>query len=77
MDNVIFGREYVVRVTDDGECITVCELVRCKDCARNPEYTARTHCPCYMDRYMGPDGWCAFARRKDNGKDTDGNNQLR
>ena len=52
------------------ETVYVTELIRCKDCARNPEYTARTHCPrsCFMDRYMGPDGWCSFARRKNNGK---------
>lgn len=40
-------------------------VIRCRDCARNPKYTARTHCPCPMDRYMGDDGWCAMARRKE------------
>ncbi len=32
MDEIVTGREYIVKVTDDGECITVGELVRCKDC---------------------------------------------
>lgn len=31
-DEIIIGREYIVKVTDDGECVTVGELVRCKDC---------------------------------------------
>lgn len=32
MTDIIFGKENIVKVTDDGECITVGELIRCKDC---------------------------------------------
>lgn len=36
MTDIIFGREYVVKVTDDGECVTVGELIRCKECKHRP-----------------------------------------
>lgn len=43
------------------------ELIRCKDCARNPNNgKARTICPCPMDRYMGPEGHCSKAEPKEN-----------
>lgn len=42
------------------------ELIRCKDCARNPKNgSARTICPCPMDRYMGPEGYCSKAEPKE------------
>ena len=42
------------------------ELIRCKDCARNPKNgKARTICPCPMDRYMGDDGYCKKAEPKE------------
>ena len=34
MENKIFGKTYIVKVLDDGECITDGELIRCKDCKR-------------------------------------------
>lgn len=41
-------------------------LIRCKDCARNPNNgKARTICPCPMDRYMGPEGYCSKAESKE------------
>ena len=41
------------------------ELIRCKDCARNPkDGHARTICPCPMDRYMGDEGFCSKAEPK-------------
>ena len=42
------------------------ELIRCKDCARNPNSgKARTICPCPMDRYMGDEGFCSKAEPKE------------
>ena len=41
-------------------------VIRCKDCARNPNNgNARTICPCPMDRYMGPEGYCSKAEPKE------------
>ena len=69
MQDVYLPIHFKELLIDDAPTVDAVPLVRCKDCARNPKYTARTHCPCYMDRYMGPDGWCSMARRKeDNGK---------
>jgi len=42
------------------------ELIRCKDCARNPKNgKSRTICPCPMDRYMGDEGFCSKAEPKE------------
>ena len=32
MASEMFGKTYIVKVLDDGECITEGELIRCKDC---------------------------------------------
>lgn len=60
-----YDKATIVDMIDEQPSVDAHPLIRCKDCARNPKYTARTHCPCPMDRYMGDDGWCAFARRKE------------
>ena len=68
-------KEYIVHVQDDeldfeevfiGNIRKQTELIRCKDCARNPKNgKARTICPCPMDRYMGPEGYCSKAEPKE------------
>lgn len=68
-------KEYIVHVEDDemayeeyfvGYIRHQKELIRCKDCARNPNNgTARTICPCPMDRYMGDEGYCSKAEPKE------------
>jgi hypothetical protein len=51
---------------DGGMLVRERELIRCKDCARNPHNgKARTICPCPMDRYMGPKGYCSKAESKE------------
>lgn len=64
--DVKLGYEIAMEIVKQQPTIDAVPVIRCKDCARNPKYTARTHCPCPMDRYMGDDGWCAMARRKEN-----------
>ena len=32
MASEMFGKTYIVKVLDDGECITEGELIRCRDC---------------------------------------------
>lgn len=68
-------KEYIVAVEDDemayeelfiGYIRYQKELIRCKDCARNPyNGKARTICPCPMDRYMGDKGFCSKAEPKE------------
>ena len=50
---------------DGGMLVREQELIRCKDCTRNPNNgKARTICPCPMDRYMGDEGYCSKAEPK-------------
>ena len=51
--------------TKHGKEVEFMKVIRCKDCARNPNNgKARTICPCPMDRYMGPEGHCSKAEPK-------------
>lgn len=51
---------------DNAPTIDAVQVIRCKDCARNPNNgKARTICPCPMDRYMGPEGYCSKAESKE------------
>lgn len=71
MTDIIFGKEYIVKVTDDGECVTTGELIRCKDCkywlphgqfgfdADNEEYHN------YCGRLVPDDDYYAFTREAD------------
>ena len=36
----MFGKTYIVKVLDDGECITEGELIRCRDCKHRPQKNA-------------------------------------
>ena len=50
----------------DASTIDAVPVIRCKDCARNPNNgKARTICPCPMDRYMGDEGFCSKAELKE------------
>ena len=61
-------KEYICKEvqTENGGYLEIeKELIRCKDCARNPiDGNARTICPCPMDRYMGDEGHCSKAEPK-------------
>lgn len=51
---------------DEAPTIDAVQVIRCKDCARNQNNgKARTICPCPMDRYMGPKGYCSKAESKE------------
>lgn len=66
--STFFGKEYIVKVTDDGECIEQGELIRCKDC-RYYQDNQEGHYPnelCPWDKGETPDedDYCSFAERK-------------
>lgn len=70
MTDIIFGKEYIVKVTDDGECVTARELIRCKDCMYHEDKEISEYGLCCL---IGCVGWedndyCSKADRKDNGK---------
>ena len=63
MTDVMYGKEYIVKVTDDGECITVGELIRCKDC----KYWMKTKKQCgytYLLPQFNGDEYCRRAEPK-------------
>lgn len=65
MTDVMFGKEYIVKVTDDGECITVGELIRCKDCKWNS--SDKNWVDCMISEMYGrnaSDNYCSMAERK-------------
>lgn len=60
MASEMFGKTYIVKVLDDGECITEGELIRCKDCKH---YDGR---PCgIVEWYNTADDFCSRAERKE------------
>ena len=65
----MFGKEYIVKVTDDGECITVGELVRCKYCKHHyyHEMLKQDYCkiPNMQFGEVEPNGYCHRAERKE------------
>ena len=62
--NEMFGKEYIVKVTDDGECITVGELIRCKDCKYYEDDIG--DCIGFGDgHYVAEEEYCSRARRKE------------
>lgn len=65
--DVDFDRtDHVTFHTKHGKEVEFAKVIRCKDCARNPnDGKARTICPCSMDRYMGEEGFCSKAEPKD------------
>lgn len=66
-DEIIIGREYIVKVTDDGECVTVGELVRCKDCKHWTVTSEDDYQSCECDALIRhKDFYCARAERKGN-----------
>lgn len=78
MIDVMFGKEYIVKVTDDGECITVGELIHCKDCDLYGIYEMKKdgsvdmrYKPsfCFLWRAsMNAKDYCSCAVRRDNDK---------
>lgn len=60
------GKSLLMSLIDSIPTIDAVPVIRCKDCARNPNNgKARTICPCPMDRYMGPEGYCSKAEPKE------------
>ncbi len=71
MASEMFGKTYIVKVLDDGECITEGELIRCKDCKHSYEtlptvyrYLMCSHGVC-VDCIVDEDFYCAMAERKE------------
>ena len=58
----MFGKTYIVKVLDDGECITEGELIRCKDCKHHRD---DTRCNNRIGVWFDDD-YCSGAERKDN-----------
>lgn len=79
MASEMFGKTYIVKVLDDGECITEGELIRCKDCKYwmprqiclaydTPQNYCEKHMPdddFYAEIWNSND-FCSKAERKDN-----------
>lgn len=73
MTDIIFGKEYIVKVTDDGECVTIGELIRCKDCKYYEPARADDEADtCGMLYWMmdvplwvKAEDYCSFAERKE------------
>lgn len=66
MTDVMYGKEYIVKVTDDGECITVGELIRCKNCKWNSNNN--NWVDCMISEMYGrnaTDNYCSRAEPKD------------
>lgn len=47
--------------------VTLPEIVRCRDCKFCMAYMAGTYCD-YMAHSVDPDGFCAWAKRKEDGE---------
>lgn len=62
MASEMFGKTYIVKVLDDGECITEGELIRCKDC----KYSVRRGRDCTIHWWgTKEDDYCSHAERKE------------
>ena len=69
MDEIVTGREYIVKVTDDGECVTVGELVRCKDCrfSKPSDLLPDRFCICKLeDITKAQEDYCESGERRKN-----------
>ncbi len=62
MTDIIFGKEYIVKVTDDGECVTTREMIRCKDCVWHGTNTCREN---IARLKVLDDDYCSYAERKE------------
>lgn len=67
MTDIIFGKEYIVKVTDDGECVTAGELIQCKDCMYHEDAEpGMVYCPNIVGGWVDEEAFCCRAERKDN-----------
>lgn len=62
MASEMFGKTYIVKVLDDGECITEGELIRCKECKYKPT------CEEYIITQQ-EDAYCSWADRAERKED--------
>lgn len=68
MASEMFGKTYIVKVLDDGECITEGELIRCKDCKWGREACGNIECHVDLNipsEYHGYDWYCPNGERKE------------
>lgn len=67
MASEMFGKTYIVKVLDDGECITEGELIRCRDCV----YCQGNVCRLYLlwAQEVNDDDFCSEAERKEHETD--------
>ena len=64
--STFFGKEYIVKVTDDGECIEQGELIRCgecKYCSEKKSKSVKKHCNWWY-RSVDDEYYCSMAKRK-------------
>lgn len=61
MASEMFGKTYIVKVLDDGECITEGELIRCRDC----KYWNGSGKYCDYEMSGLEDDFCSWAERKE------------
>lgn len=63
----MFGKTYIVKVLDDGECITEGELIRCEDCkCWKPSMTDVTEHVCHWGSFRkNADDYCSWAERRE------------
>ena len=68
MVSEMFGKTYIVKVLDDGECITEGELIRCEEC----KWYYRGGATCMFwdgENSMGGDDYCSRAEREEHETD--------
>ncbi len=64
MASEMFGKTYIVKVLDDGECITEGELIRCRDCRYHKGYSCERLYGT-QDPFTLSDDYCSRAERKE------------
>ena len=65
MASEMFGKTYIVKVLDDGECITEGELIRCKDCRHWDCDDSESYCLELGIFNTDMNSYCSYAKRKE------------
>ena len=67
MVSEMFGKTYIVKVLDDGECITEGELIRCNDCRwfSYSYHGMQRLCRKGNINIVFANGYCSLAERKE------------
>ena len=69
MASEMFGKTYIVKVLDDGECITEGELIRCQDCKYYTGYECQRSKVSNIRVITNEDDYCSRAERKEHETD--------